>query len=120
MASIKIIFRESIVEGKMGSCFIQIIHQRKIGILSTGIKLYAWEWDKVNNDVLWSEDNPKRQLIVQAARARLWQVVNELREIVDSMEINNMDYTARIVIEEYKRRLTKIRYFLLWVNVLKS
>ena len=39
MASIKIIFRESIVEGKMGSCFIQIIHQR---ILSTGIKLYAW------------------------------------------------------------------------------
>lgn len=48
------------------------------------------EWDKVNNDVLWSEDNPKRQLIVQAARARLWQVVNELREIVDSMEINNM------------------------------
>ena len=32
MASIKIIFRESIVEGKMGSCFIQIIHQRKIGI----------------------------------------------------------------------------------------
>ena len=58
------------------------------------------EWDKVNNDVLWSEDNPKRQLIVQAARARLWQVVNELREIVDSMEINNMDYTARMVIEE--------------------
>ena len=48
------------------------------------------------------------------------KVVNELREIVDSMEINNMDYTARIVIEEYKRRLTKIRYFLLWVNVLKS
>ena len=42
MASIKIIFRESIVEGKMGSCFIQIIPQRKIGILSTGIKLYAW------------------------------------------------------------------------------
>ena len=78
------------------------------------------EWDKVNNDVLWSEDNPKRQLIVQAARARLWQVGNELREIVDSMEINNMDYTARIVIEEYKRRLTKIRYFLLWENVLKS
>ena len=69
------------------------------------------EWDKVNNDVLWSEDNPKRQLIVQAARARLWQVVNELREIVDSMEINNMDYTARMVIEEYKRRLTKNTLF---------
>ena len=34
------------------------------------------EWDKVNNDVLWSEDNPKRQLIVQAARARLWQGVS--------------------------------------------
>lgn len=111
MASIKIRFRESIVEGKMGSCFIQIIHQRKIGILSTGIKLYAWEWDKVNNDVLWSEDNPKRQLIVQAARARLWQVVNELREIVDSMEINNIDYTARMVIEEYKRRLAKNTLF---------
>ena len=44
------------------------------------------EWDKVNNDVLWSEDNPKRQLIVQAARARLWQVVNELREIVGNQQ----------------------------------
>ena len=77
----------------------------------TGIKLYAWEWDKVNNDVLWSEDNPKRQLIVQAARARLWQMVNELREIVDSMEINNMDYTARMVIEEYKGRLAKNTLF---------
>ena len=32
MASIKIIFREEIVEGKMGACFIQIIHERKIGI----------------------------------------------------------------------------------------
>lgn len=107
MASIKIRFRASTVEGKMGSCFIQIIHRRKIGSLSTGIKIYTWEWDKVGNDIRWTESDPKRQPVVQAARERLWQVVADLQNIVDAWEADKENYSVPILIEEYKRRVAK-------------
>ncbi|WP_099292291.1 site-specific integrase [Butyricimonas sp. Marseille-P3923] len=107
MASIKIRFRESTVEGKMGSCFIQIIHRRKIGVLATGIKLHAWEWDKASNDIRWTGGEPRRQVIVQAARERLRLVVNELRDIIGWWEVNKEEYTVRMIVNEYNRRLTK-------------
>lgn len=107
MASIKIRFRESAVAGMMGSCFIQIIHRRKVGTLPTGIKLYPREWDRNGNDVSLGNCDPERLAVVQAARDKLVRIANELRDIVDSWEADRVEYTGRMVIEEYKRRVMK-------------
>ena len=45
MASIKIKFRPSTVEGKEGGLYFQIIQNRVIRQMNTDYKIYAYEWD---------------------------------------------------------------------------
>ncbi len=45
MASVKIKFRPSRVEGNPGSVYYQVIHNRESRIVKTGYKLYPSEWD---------------------------------------------------------------------------
>lgn len=45
MASIKIKFRPSTVEGKEGGLYFQIIQNRVIRQMNTDYKIYAYEWE---------------------------------------------------------------------------
>ena len=52
MTSIKIKFRPSTVEGKEGSIYFQIIHNRKVRQLNTDYKVFACEWDAETESVV--------------------------------------------------------------------
>ena len=46
MASLKVKFRPSTVEGKEGGLYFQIIHNRVVRQLNTDYKVFAHEWDE--------------------------------------------------------------------------
>lgn len=54
MASIKIKFRPSTVEGKEGGLYFQIIQNRVIRQMNTDYKIYAHEWDAEMGSVVVS------------------------------------------------------------------
>ena len=52
MATIKIKFRSSSVEGREGALYYQVIHNRVVRQISTGYKLFASEWDQRSEAVI--------------------------------------------------------------------
>lgn len=50
MASLKIKYRHSSIEGKAGTLFYQVIHNRVARQINSGYKIYPDEWDIFPNN----------------------------------------------------------------------
>ena len=52
MATLKIKFRPSTVDGGQGSIFYQVIHNRVVRQQKTGYRLFMQEWNKDSNAII--------------------------------------------------------------------
>ena len=52
MASVKVKFRPSTIEGKEGSIYYQIIQNRVIRQLKTDYRIFTVEWDEAENCII--------------------------------------------------------------------
>lgn len=82
MASIKIKFRESSVKNKKGSCFIQVIHKRKMKTIATGMKLNKNEWNAFKEHVIISNADVQRTKELLFIQEYLDNVVLALKDII--------------------------------------
>jgi len=77
MASIKVKFRPSSTIGKEGIIYYQIIHKRVIRQLKTDYRIYADEWDKVNDAVVVAVGS--RSGIVLSVKERITRDIQRLK-----------------------------------------
>ena len=52
MASVKAKFRPSVIEGKEGTVYYQIIQNRVIRQLKTDYRIFADEWNDAENNII--------------------------------------------------------------------
>ena len=52
MATIKTKFRSSSVEGREGTLYFQVIHERVARQINTGYRLFPSEWDGRTSEIL--------------------------------------------------------------------
>lgn len=52
MVSIKLKFRPSTIEGKVGSLYYQVIYMRKVRQVSTNFRITRSEWDSKLEDLI--------------------------------------------------------------------
>ena len=95
MASIKIKFRPSTVEGKEGGLYFQIIQNRVIRQMTTDYKIYAYEWDAEIESVVVSD---ARANILCSIRERMEWDLSRFEKIVRQLEQERRKYTADDVI----------------------
>lgn len=95
MASIKIKFRPSTVEGKEGGLYFQIIQNRVIRQLNTDYKVYAYEWDAEMETVVV---NGTRANILCSIKERMEWDLSRFERIVRQLEQERRKYTADDVI----------------------
>lgn len=95
MASIKIKFRPSTVEGKEGGLYFQIIQNRVIRQMTTDYKIYANEWDAEMETVVV---NGTRANILCSIRERMEWDLSRFERIVRQLEQERRKYTADDVI----------------------
>lgn len=95
MASIKIKFRPSTVEGKEGGLYFQIIQNRVIRQMNTDYKIYAYEWDAEIESVVVSG---VRANILCSIRERMEWDLSRFERIVRQLEQERRKYTADDVI----------------------
>ena len=95
MASIKIKFRPSTVEGKEGGLYFQIIQNRVIRQLNTDYKVYAYEWDAEMETVVV---NGARANILCSIKERMEWDLSRFERIVRQLEQERRKYTADDVI----------------------
>ena len=103
MTSIKVKFRPSTVDGKVGGLYFQIIHNRIVRQLNTDYKVFAEEWDAESESVVV---NGNRSNLLLGIQERLAWDVARLEKVVRSLETERRRFTADDVITMF-HKLTK-------------
>ena len=101
MASVKVKFRPSKVDGQEGSIYYQILHVRKPRQLSTEYKIFPFEWDEKRSQVVTSNGSIRKSLILSIRERIRWDV-ERLIKINRYLDLKGLSYTADDVIEEFR------------------
>ena len=115
MTSIKIKFRPSSVEGKEGSIYLQIIHNRVVRQLNTDYRIFASEWNEDTETII---DNGDRTNIVNAIKERLAWDAARLDKVVAQLDAGRRKYSADDVITTFHRLTKEVSLFSFWHNVI--
>ena len=103
MTSIKVKFRSSTVEGKEGSIYFQIIHNRVVRQFNTDYKIYETEWYAEAESVMVTGN---RSNILLGIRERLEWDIARLEKVIRQLETERRRYTADDVITVF-HKMTK-------------
>lgn len=103
MATIKIKFRPSSVEGKAGKIVYQITHSRQTVQVTTGIKLHLHELDDVNTK-LRTEVEENKSLVQNSIESD----VRLLRLIVRKFDNSGLIYSAKDIVDRFKQSNSQI------------
>ena len=115
MTSIKIKFRPSSVEGKEGSIYFQIIHNRVVRQLNTVYRIFASEWDEETETIIAYGD---RINIINAIKERMAWDIARLEKAVAQLETKRGRYSADEVITVYHKLTNEVSLFSFWHNVI--
>ncbi len=108
MTSIKIKFRPSVVNGKEGSLYFQIIHNRVVRQLNTDYKVFANEWDTQTESIAVCGSRTNILLGIQERLS--WDVIR-LEKVIRLLETGPRRFTADDVITLFHKQ-TKDSSFL--------
>ena len=101
MASIKIKFRHSIVEGEQGTLFYQVIHNRIVRQQKTGYYLHDYEWNSHLSEVILPRFNENRKRYLSEISDKIRIDVKQFQKVIADFEHSGCDYTADDVIAEF-------------------
>ena len=101
MATVKIKFRPSTVDGGQGSIFYQVIHNRVARQQKTGYRLYGYEWNSHSSEVVLSKFNESRKRYLSEIGDKIRMDVKHFQKVIANFEHSGCDYTADDVIAEF-------------------
>lgn len=112
MTSIKVKFRPSLVRGKEGTIYYQIIRNRVVRQLKTDYRIFAEEWNKNQATVIVTADNHERYAYLLLFQQRMNRDVRRLKIIADSLSNTIGDrYTADDIIRKFQDTVTDESFF---------
>ena len=101
MATVKIKFRASTVDGGQGSIFYQVIHNRVARQQKTGYRLYGYEWNSYSSEVVLPKFNENRKRYLSEIGDKIRMDVKHFQKVITDFEHSGCDYTADDVIAEF-------------------
>ena len=102
MASVKVKFRPSSVNGKEGSIYYQVIHDRAVRQITADLYVYESEWDNKKSAVKISEwASSDRRQYLQSLKERIRWDTKRLKAIVAFLDKQNKDYTTDDIVGKF-------------------
>ena len=101
MATVKIKFRPSTVDGGQGVIFYQVIHNRVARQHKTGYRLYGYEWNNHLSEIVLPKFNESRKRYLSEIGDKIRMDIKFFQKIISSFEHSGCDYTADDVIAEF-------------------
>lgn len=118
MVSVKLKFRPSIVEGKEGSLYYQVIYKRMVRQIPTNYKVLREEWNETTDTLLLPADDKLRfshlmtlQLRIQQDKKRFLRIINRLSEM-------DVSFTIDMLVKEYLVRSNEMTLFNYTKNII--
>ena len=101
MASIKIKFRTSIVDGGHGTIFYQVIHNRVASQVKTGYRIYECEWDRSLSEIIIPCFDETRKSYLLEIRDKIASDTRKFKHIIASFERSGNPYTSDDVVSAF-------------------
>ena len=92
MATVKIKFRPSTVDGGQGSIFYQVIHNRVARQQKTGYRLYGYEWNSHSSEVVLPKFNETRKRHLSEIGDKIRMDVKHFQKVIADFEHSGCDY----------------------------
>ena len=100
MASVKVKFRPSTIEGKEGTIYYQIIQNRVIRQLKTDYRIFTDEWDETENCIIVGSS--ERSNLPLSLQERMEWDLKRLDMIVRQLENRKGTYTADDIVASFQ------------------
>lgn len=100
MASIKVKFRESSVEGHEGSIYFQIIHERIVRQWYSDYKIFKEEWDSEKATVKISIDS-ERHLYLLSIKEKIKWNLSRFERVVNELMSTDCRFSSDDIIEKF-------------------
>ncbi len=110
MSSIKVKYRPSSVNDRLGTVYYQIIHDRKTRQLTTEYRILPEEWDEHHSMVV-AKLSSERQSQILSIRKRIRLDIERLTKITKKLDSKEMAYTTDDIIDEFKRYVNEYSIF---------
>jgi len=102
MATVKVKFRASSVPTKEGTLFYQVIHKRVARQINTSYKLYPYEWNTPNAEIVFLPDiGNNRRNYLASLKDTLHENTNRLKGIILCLERTGEDYATEDIVKHY-------------------
>lgn len=101
MATVKIKWRPSTIEGKAGTIYYQIIHNRIVRQSKTDYKVFAAEWSNAPGLLATVGIDKERSGTLAAIQERIVWDLKRLNAIIERLDNRNRTYTADDVIAAF-------------------
>lgn len=109
MASIKVKFRPSTIEGKKGVIYYQVIQNRIIRQLKTNYHISPSDWDEENFSFKLDETSPNEELLNIDKQVQ-WDV-KRLEAIIRLFEKRHQSYSSEDIIDFFQTRAKELSLF---------
>ena len=105
MASVKVKFRPSSVNGKEGSIYYQVIHDRAVRQIKTDCRIFESEWNgKTSAVAVPALASNERKSYLQSVASRIEWDVKRLTTIISLLEKGNKSYTVDDILMKFNRQ----------------
>ena len=103
MASVKTMLRQSTVEGKEGTLYFRVIHERVARTVFTDCHVSRDEWDDVSSSVIIA-GTKERKAYLELTASKLKSDQERLDRIIAEKEVLKVKFTADDVVTEYRKQ----------------
>lgn len=100
MASLKVKFRSSTIDGKEGAIYYQIMHNCIARHLKTNYRIFTDEWDAVGCGIIVGS-SARRRLLLFFQKCMVWDL-KRLAMIIRQMDNRKAAYTADDVVASFQ------------------
>lgn len=121
MASVKVKFRPSSVNGKEGSIYYQVIHNRVVRQIRTDYRIFESEWDdKASTMIVPELTGTGRKNHLQSVVSDIEWDVKRLKTIIALYERGNKSYTSDDIILKFNRQADEQSLFSFMKGVIEQ
>ena len=120
MASVKIKFRTSTVEGGQGTIFYQVIHNRVARQVKTGYRIYESEWDGSLSEIAMPRFDETRKAYLSEIRDKVTNDSRKFQRIIAALERQGTPYNADDVVSAFISATTQDTFFGFMEEVIMS
>lgn len=121
MASVKVKFRPSSVNGKEGSIYYQVIHNRVVRQIRTDYRIFESEWDNKASTMIVPElTGTGRKNHLQSVVSDIEWDIKRLKTIIVLYERGNKSYTSDDIILKFNRQADEQSLFSFMKGVIEQ